>query len=339
MTFDPSTSAMKLTDEVFRSLRVSKVFRENTDRVNCIDFSANGDSMITSSNDDSIVIYCCLEGRPKRTLYSKKYGCDLLQYTHAPNTIIYSSNKVDDTIRYLSLHDNKFLRYFPGHTKRVVALQMSPVNDTFISGSLDKTIRLWDLRSPNCQGLMHLNGRPVVSVDPEGLIFAAGVDSRQLKLYDLRTFDKGPFASFHVRQDFAGAEWTGLKFSQDGKKILVSMSIGQLKLVDAFNGHELNTLTGHVNSGGLTLEAGFTPDSKYVLSGSQDGTVHVWSSDSGERVALLDGGHAGPTHCVQFNPKLMTLATAYNSMALWLPTNLEEPPAPAVAELINNHVS
>ncbi len=37
---------------------------------------------------------------------------------------------------------------------------------------------------------MHLNGRPVVSVDPEGLIFAAGVDSRQLKLYDLRTFDK-----------------------------------------------------------------------------------------------------------------------------------------------------
>ena len=54
---------MKLTDEVFRSFRVAKVFRENTDRVNCLDFSANGDQMIASSNDDSIVIYCCLEGR------------------------------------------------------------------------------------------------------------------------------------------------------------------------------------------------------------------------------------------------------------------------------------
>lgn len=137
---------MKLTDETMQSMRLAKVFRENSDSVNCIDFSSNGESMISSSLDDSIVLYCCLEGRPRRTLYSKKYGCDLLQYTHAPNAIIYSSNKIDDQIRYLSLYDNKFLRYFPGHTKRVVSLRMSPVDDTFISASLDKTIRLWDLR-------------------------------------------------------------------------------------------------------------------------------------------------------------------------------------------------
>ena len=37
---------------------------------------------------------------------------------------------------------------------------------------------------------MHLNGPPVAAFDPEGLIFAAGIDSRQLKLYDLRSFDK-----------------------------------------------------------------------------------------------------------------------------------------------------
>ena len=76
------------------------------------------------------------------------------------------------------------------HLSSVVSLMMSPINDSFLSGSLDRTIRLWDLRSQNCQGLMHLNGRPVASYDPEGLIFVAGIDSRQLKLYDLRTFDK-----------------------------------------------------------------------------------------------------------------------------------------------------
>ena len=54
---------------------------------------------------------------------------------------------------------------------------------------------------------------------------------------------QGPFATFHVRQDYAGSEWTGLKFSNDGKRILISTNIAQLKLVDAFQGHELNTLS------------------------------------------------------------------------------------------------
>lgn len=37
--------------------------------------------------------------RPKRTLYSKKYGVDLIRYTHAANTVVYSSNKIDGTLK------------------------------------------------------------------------------------------------------------------------------------------------------------------------------------------------------------------------------------------------
>ena len=51
-----------------------------------------------------------------------------------------------------------------------------------------------------------------------------------------------------------------------------------------------------------------------VFVGSQDGTVHVWSADTGEKITVLDGGHPGPTHCVQFNPKLMMMASACTSM-------------------------
>lgn len=82
---------------------------------------------------------------------SKKYGVDLIHFAHANKDAIHSSTKIDNTIRYLSLHDNKYLRYFLGHTKKVVSLCMSPLDDMFLSGSLDKTIRLWDLRTNNCQ--------------------------------------------------------------------------------------------------------------------------------------------------------------------------------------------
>uniref|UniRef100_A0A672NYE8 Twinfilin-2-like n=1 Tax=Sinocyclocheilus grahami TaxID=75366 RepID=A0A672NYE8_SINGR len=273
---------MKLTDNVLRSFRVAKVFRENSDKINCFDFSSNGETVISSSDDDSIVLYDCQEGKPKRTLYSKKYGVDLIRYTHAANTVVYSSNKIDDTIRYLSLHDNKYIRYFPGHSKRVVALSMSPVDDTFISGSLDKTIRLWDLRSPNCQGLMHLQGKPVL------VIF-------------------GPFATFKLQYERT-CEWTGLKFSNDGKLILVSTNGGTLRVLDAFKGAVLHSFGGYNNSKGVILEASFTPDSQFIMIGSEDGKIHVWNAESGMKVALLDGKHTGPVTCLQFNPKFMTFA-------------------------------
>uniref|UniRef100_A0A3P8X2K4 Twinfilin n=1 Tax=Cynoglossus semilaevis TaxID=244447 RepID=A0A3P8X2K4_CYNSE len=304
---------MKLTDNVLRSFRVAKVFRENSDKINCFDFSSNGEAIISSSDDDSLVLYDCQDGKPKRTLYSKKYGVDLIRYTHAANTVVYSSNKIDDTIRYLSLHDNKYIRYFPGHIKRVTTLSMSPVDDTFISGSLDKTIRLWDLRSPNCQGLMHLQGKPVCSFDPEGLIFAAGINSEMVKLYDLRSFDKGPFATFKLQYDRT-CEWTGLKFSNDGKLILLSTNGGALRILDAFKGAVLHSFGGYNNSKGVTLEASFTPDSQFVMIGSEDGKIHVWNAESGMKVALLDGKHTGPITCLQFNPKFMTFASACSNM-------------------------
>ncbi|XP_053206464.1 WD repeat-containing protein 82-like [Panonychus citri] len=314
---------MKLVESVVTNFRVAKVFKENTERINSIDFSANGETLITSSDDDSIVIYDCEKGTTKKTLNSKKYGVDLVHYTHAANTAIHSSNKIDDTIRYLSLPDNKYIRYFPGHTKKVVTLCMSPVDDTFLSGSLDKTIRLWDLRSPNCQGLMHLMGRPVANFDPEGLIFAVGINSESVKLYDLKSFDKGPFNTFKLQQDKL-CDWTGLKFSPDGKMIMISTNGNVIHLIDAFQGTPLQTLMGHVNAKNLPLEASFSPDSQFIFSGSTDGKIHVWNASNGNKVTTFQGEHTSTVQCVQFNPKYMMLASACTMMHFWIPSNCDE---------------
>lgn len=41
----------------------------------------------------------------------------------------------DHGIRYHTLHDNKYIRYFTGHTERVTGLCLCPSTDLFISSS------------------------------------------------------------------------------------------------------------------------------------------------------------------------------------------------------------
>jgi len=165
---------------------------------------------------------------------------------------------------------------------------------------------------------MHLMGRPVANFDPEGLIFAVGINSESVKLYDLRSFDKGPFNTFKLPRE-NNCDWTGLKFSPDGKVMMIYTNGNVIHTIDGFSGTPLQTLRGHVNNKGISIEASFSPDSQFIFSGSTDGRVYAWNATTGARVAVLQGEHVGPVQCVQFNPKYMVLASACNNMSFWVP--------------------
>ena len=55
-------------------------------------------------------------------------------------------------------------------------------------------------------------------------------------------------------------------------------------LVDAFEGKTLFHLGGFQNSRNMVREITFSPDSRYVASGSDDGNVHVYSTSTGANV-------------------------------------------------------
>nr|CDJ90456.1 WD40 repeat domain containing protein [Haemonchus contortus] len=309
---------MKLTPGTVQHFVCAKKFSENSMRINSVDYSSDGLTMITSSDDDSIFIYSMQTGTRTRNVNSKKYGVDLIKFSHNTSNAIHCSTKVDDTIRYLSLHDNKYIRYFPGHTKKVMCLSMNPIDDTFLSGSLDKTIRLWDLRSQNCQGLMQVNGKAIAAFDPEGLIFAAGINNEQVKLYDLRSFDKGPFTTFKLEAE-RSCEWTGMTFSPCGKYIMINTNGTLIRLIDAFTGNLKVTFEGHRNDQQEALEASFSPDSQFVFCGSSDRCIHAWCTETGKRVATFETEHDAHLRIVSWNPKHFMVASACTKLCFWIP--------------------
>ena len=113
---------------------------------------------------------------------------------------------------------------------------------------------------------MRLNSRPIAAFDPEGLIFATGINSESVKLYDLRSYDKGPFTTFKLERE-KDCDWTEMKFSPDGKLILISTNGSVIRLLDAFQGQPIHSFVGHTNAKGQSLEASFSPDAQFVFAG------------------------------------------------------------------------
>ncbi|EJF64604.1 WD40 repeat-like protein [Dichomitus squalens LYAD-421 SS1] len=329
-----------------------------------LSFDDRGDQVITAGEDETFRLYSCKSGKRVKILYSKKYGVDLPRFTHKNTAILHASTKEDDTVRYHSLHDNKYLQYFKGHKGRVISLEMSPVDDGFMSGSLDKTVRLWDLRSPNCRGLLNLPASPVVAYDASGLVFAVGINQySRILLYDQANFDKAPFLTITLEDPTLSKVtfppraiyMTSLAFSTNGKYLLVGCSGDAHYLMDAFEGHLLAKLVGHVGlerrrpdaplsiepqRGCSGEEVSWTPDSRYVLSGSADGKIVLWDvsilpakqgpiNTKAEPLvippaAVLEG-HPGPSRCVKFNPRLAMMASAGAELAFWLPDQAGDP--------------
>ncbi|KAI0711926.1 WD40 repeat-like protein [Cerioporus squamosus] len=369
---DSSAVVIPLTTSIMSKLKAAKVFKNAVEpaapsspgqgsrsptqqqgprHITGMSFDDRGDQCITAGEDETFRLYNL------KVLYSKKYGVDLPRFTHKNTAIIHASTKEDDTVRYHSLHDNKYLQYFKGHKGRVVSLEMSPIDDGFMSGSEDKTVRLWDLRSPNCRGLLNLPASPVVAYDASGLVFAVGVNQySRILLYDQANFDKAPFLTITLEDPSLtlisypprAIYMTSLSFSTDGKYLLIGCSGDAHYVMDAFEGHLLAKLEGHKGLERRRLEAplpwnrpeGVVGRSKFVVSGSLDGRICVWdlSNLEGKQgpinlkaetrplqpFAMLEG-HPGPSRCVKFNPRLAMMASAGAELAFWLPDPTGDP--------------
>ena len=300
-------------------LQIARVLRPHTAHVNSLDFTKDGDYLLSSGDDARIALHSTMHGVTQRIASCAAQGATLARFTHDPLSVIHAS-PVDHTVRYLSLHDNRFLRAFRAHAEPITALEMSPKEDFFASASMDGTARVWDLRTTNCQGVLRFdaNGhRPAVAFDPLGMVFAAAIGGTQVKLYDVRGFDKGPFETF--TPDLGGSKsFSSLKFGKKGELMLICTTEGTIALLDAYKGTLVHVLTGHANEQGMPLEASFTPDGDMVVAGSEDGGLWRWSTQTGQAFAVVRE-HTTAVAAVKCCPTRAMLATACSEVCLWLP--------------------
>lgn len=312
--------SVPLSAETYSRLAITKVY-EADDRDACVtslDFDDNGQFLISSLTNESIHLYDAHKGKYSKPVFSKKYGCHLAKFTHTSKNCVYASTKEDNTIRYLSLTDNVFIRYFKGHKGLVNSLEVSPVQDIFVSASLDDTVKLWDIRTSNAQAMIPSARPSYLAFDPAGLVVATASESTgKIELRDVKQFAV-PFETFILPKGF---KFNKIEFSNDNKYILVSSTNGDHLILDAFDGKlicQLGKVTpipprAWPDSGAAT----FTPCGKFVFAGNGDGTVSLYNlkSEPGKPLPKVLHpisslkGDTRPRMCA-FNPKYLQLITA-----------------------------
>lgn len=228
-------------------------------------------------------------------------------------------------------------------------MSMSPVDDSFLSTSIDGTVRLWDIgKSGNSLGELKLppniDGAPLAAYDSTGLVFGvsaaiAGGEGYHVHLYDARNYSVGPFAEMKVtRQDIESkmrlngstperayalskAEWTSMEFNKSGQMILIGANGFSLAL-DGYEGtllHSFLTETGPGASSSQShpMAACFTSDDRSILCGNDDGTVSCYQSDSGLLARKLRG-NVDRVGAVAANPKYAQIASGCTSTGIWI---------------------
>lgn len=196
-----------------------------------------------------------------------------------------------------------------------MSLSLCSRKEYFISGSLDRSVLLWDQRADKCQGLLRVQGRPATAIDEQGLVFAIAFGG-YIRMFDARNYEKGPFEIFSVGGDLSDANI--VKFSNDGRLMLLTTTDGHIHVLDSFRGTLLSTYNVQPVSSSSTLEASFSPEGMFVISGSGDGSVYAWSVRSGKEVASWMSTDTEPP-MIKWAPGSLMFVTGSSELSFWIP--------------------
>ena len=240
------------------------------------------------------------------------------------------------------------------HTDMTFAFAFSPDEHTLASGSVDGSVKLWDVeRGALLWSSWHTQGTTCLVFSPDGSLLASGDFAGTIRLWeaslgtpvddiphpgpvfslawspDGRLLASGDFAGtirlWQMQQTGPAQLWQmlsehinmvrGLAFAPDGSLLASASWDSTLKLWELDSGRCLKTLAGHTEP---VQALAWSPDGGTLASGGWDTTIRLWNGKLGTLRAVLQG-HSAIVYGLAFTPDSSHLLSGSDdgTLRLW----------------------
>lgn len=249
--------------------------------INDLELDRTGHLLLSASEDKTVRIWQIPSGEERFVLNLRSDWATRVLLTPDTRTAITSTN--DNTLKFWhvgSQNRGELLKSMQGHQGLITCLGLGHDGELLVSGSEDKTIRLWQ---PNKAQLLtvlrgHDQGVNCLALStpwmelslPIQQLIVSGSDDQTIRLWDAQ---QGTVLD--VLQGHTGRV-TALALHPSGSVLASGGSDQVIKLWDLGKGKELTTLRGH---SGIISSLAFTASGQMLVSGGWGGNLKTWRVD------------------------------------------------------------
>ncbi|XP_074496971.1 autophagy-related protein 16-1 isoform X1 [Sebastes fasciatus] len=271
------------------------VFEAHDGEVNAVRFSPGSRLLATGGMDRRVKLWEVVAGRcePKGALTGSNAGITSIEFDSAGSYLLAASN--DFASRIWTVDDYRLRHTLTGHSGKVLSARFLLDNARIVSGSYDRTLKLWDLRSKVCMKTVFAGSSCNDIVCTEQCVMSGHFD-KKVRFWDIR-------AESIVQELELLGRVTSLDLNHDRTELLTCSRDDLVKIIDLRTNAVRQTFSAQgFKCGADWTRVTFSPDGSYVVGGSADGALYVWNVLTGKVDRTLDRNHNSAINSVSWSP-------------------------------------
>ncbi|XP_042534993.1 autophagy-related protein 16-1 isoform X2 [Dipodomys spectabilis] len=271
------------------------VFEAHDGEVNAVQFSPGSRLLATGGMDRRVKLWEAFGDKCefKGSLSGSNAGITSIEFDSAGAYLLAASN--DFASRIWTVDDYRLRHTLTGHSGKVLSAKFLLDNARIVSGSHDRTLKLWDLRSKVCIKTVFAGSSCNDIVCTEQCVMSGHFD-KKIRFWDIRSESV-------VREMELLGKITALDLNPERTELLSCSRDDLLKIIDLRTNAVKQTFSAPgFKCGSDWTRVVFSPDGGYVAAGSAEGSLYVWNVLTGKVEKVLSKQHSSSINAVAWAP-------------------------------------